>query len=380
MKRLATGMRILFFIDSLGGGGAQRQLVNIALGLAARGHVIGVHTYFAADWHLARLQAGHVEYTCEPKRSRFDLRPIAALRRRYREFGPDVVIAFMRTPSFYAEALRVAHPAIPLIVSERAGVEAGGLKPADVLAGLGHLLASHLTANSHDTIDRLRKVLPIGRRSTAIYNGLEPRFFDAPDDETRRPRPFEAGSPPRFCVVAARVSRQKGPLPLARALKRLADQRVEFNLDWIGPTDETEPLACEVREFIEANGLATRWRWLGPEKDIVAAYRRYDALLLPSLYEGVANTMCEAMAQRRPVIVTAVADNRRIVRDGVEGFVCAPDDPESLAQAIGRFVDLPVEARESMGSAAQARAHELFGLERMVEQWESLCRALAIRT
>ena len=363
-------MRILFFIDSLGGGGAQRQLVNVAIGLGARGHAVGVHTYFPADWHLARLQASGVAYTCAEKSGRFDLRPIAALRRRYREFAPDVVIAFMRTPAFYAEALRFVHPSVPLIVSERAGVEVAGLQWTDLLAGLGHLLASHVTANSHDFIERIRRALPLGSRSSAIYNGVESHFF-------RAPRAAHAtGQAMRFCVVAARVSRQKGPMPLARGLGLLAEAGIDCTLDWIGPTDESTALAAEVRGYLGANALETRWRWLGPERNVAHAYPRYDALLLPSLWEGVANTMCEAMACGLPVIVTDIADNRRIVRDGVDGFVCAPDDPQALANAMQRFCGLDQATRHRMGVSAHERAVALFAMDRLVDQWESLCRSL----
>lgn len=207
-------------------------------------------------------------------------------------------------------------------------------------------------------------------------------------------RPF------RFCVVAARVTRQKGALPLARALALLrlgsqfqAAHTPPIIVDWIGPVDDSSDYVRETRHALSAlsnyevtvNPVALspatlspiQWNWLGPRQDIDQVYRHYDALLLPSLYEGVANTMTEAMASALPVIVTDIADNRRIVRDGVEGLICAPDDPASLAAAIDRFRQLDLPARQAMGRAAHERARELFSLQALVSGWEALCERVA---
>lgn len=376
-------MRVLFIIDSLVGGGAQRQLVYLASGLAARGHATAVHTYFRNEWFLPRLQAAGVEYVCAEKRSRFDWRPPGALRDHYRRFRPDVAVAFLRTPSAYAEWVRLTGSRVPLIVSERAGVDIGGLSFADLAAGVGHLVATHITANSHDYLDRLRRKLPISRRSTVLYNGLDPVFFRRGEERLAAgPRPLAS----RFCVVAARVTRQKGAVPLARALALLSNrarsaasgaQAEAIEIDWIGPVDDASDYVGQAREIIGQFGPSIRWNWLGPRQDVDQVYGQYDALLLPSLYEGVANTMCEAMAGAVPVIVSDVADNRRIVREGIEGLICAPDDAPSLAAAIDRFGRLDAAARFAMGSAARERARELFSLDALVSGWEALCRQVA---
>ena len=295
------------------------------------------------------------------------------------------MVAFLRTPSVYAEWLRLTGPRIPLIVSERAGVEAGGLTFADLAAGIGHLLATHITANSHDYLDRLRRKLPIGRRSTVLYNGIEPIFFRRGEERLAAgPRPVAN----RFCVVAARVTRQKGAVPLARALGLLSGQphpaasngqapAAPIEVDWIGPVDDGSDYVGQAREAIGRLGPSVRWNWLGPRQDVDQVYGRYDALLLPSLYEGVANTMCEAMAGALPVIVTDIADNHRIVGEGREGLVCAPDDPSSLAAAIDRFRRLDAASRYAMGRTAHDRARELFSLDALVSGWEALCREVA---
>lgn len=383
-------MRILFVIDSLGGGGAQRQLVHLASGLKQRGHATAVHTYFRSEWFLPRLQAAGVEYHCAEKRSRFDLGPPRALREHYRRFRPDVAVAFLRTPAAYAEWLRISGPRIPLIVSERAGVGRGGLSAADMLAGIGHLLASHITANSHDYLEHLRARLPIRKRSTVLYNGLEPIFFIRGEERLAfGPAATSVRPRNRFCIVAARVSQEKGALPLARALLRLqAEGRTAdlspIEIDWIGPVDEASDHVRAIRSELAAltsgeaaNQAAIRWNWLGPRQDIDRVYPDYDALLLPSLSEGVANTMTEAMASALPVIVTDIADNRRIVHDGIQGLVCAADDPPSLAEAINRFSRLNAQARFNMGRAAHERAKKLFSLEAMVGGWEALCARVA---
>lgn len=276
----AERMRVILVIDSLVGGGAQRQLVNVAIGLHQRGHAVTVFTYFPHDWHLARLTAAGVAHVCHPKRSRFDPAPLRELRRLYRHFKPDVAVAFLRTPAFYAELLRLTDRSVPLIVSERAGVETAGLTAADVAAGLGHLLATHVTANSHDYLDRLARALPLGNRRTVIYNGLQPDFFTRGHDRLGRgPAAPRTAAPDAARKPAAPGMNRPASSPRASRARRgrcrwpgrwrtgpaqQSPPQPAFELDWIGPVDEASALVAEVKRTIEAGGIASRSAVAGP--------------------------------------------------------------------------------------------------------------------
>jgi len=378
-------MEVLLFIDSLGGGGAQRQLVNLAIGLKQRQHIVHVCTYFPFDTHLQRLNEAGVHYHCFGKRGRWDLSPAKKLYQQIKQIEPAVVVAFMRTPAFYAELVKLVKPGTPLIVSERCGVEEHGLTIRDYLPALGHMTATHLTANSHDFLNRLtHRVIPLRRKNSVIYNGVSQEFINVgakqlsvlatrnaelPDRET------QDNTTTRFCVVAARTTRQKGLVPLVNAMLALNESDShQFTVDWIGPIDDKDPQYMEACNLLNDNSIGERWHWHGETDNPSLVYPKFDALLLPSLYEGVANTMCEAMCCALPVIATDIADNKRILENGRSGILCEPDNPESLANAINFFLCMSQTERQQLAAAGYQRGCDLFSMSRFIDQWEQLCQ------
>ena len=383
-------MKIILFIDSLAGGGAQRQLVNLAVGLAERRHSVQVFTYFYFDNHLQRLQDAGITHRCFSKKGRWDIAPAFKLYEQVRAIKPDVVIAFLRTPSFYAELVKVASPKTRLIVSERIGVAQGGLSLRDFVAATGHIVATHVTANSHDYLDKVTaKVALLKRKSTVIYNGVDSEFTHIGaervsniSNQARLPNHVEHGSAPnkthlRFCVVAARTTPQKGLIPLIKAVQLLANaESIPFTIDWIGPVQSDAPEVIEAENLLAQCAMTACWRWVGPVRDIKSVYDNYDALILPSLYEGVANSMCEAMSCALPVIATDIADNRLILEQGKTGFLCKPNNPEGLASAINDFMQLTTNEQEKLSIASFRRAEKLFSMSQFVDQWERLCQTV----
>ena len=117
-----------------------------------------------------------------------------------------------------------------------------------------------------------------------------------------------------------------------------------------------------------ASGLA----WLpGARDDVAQALRSFDAFVLPSLAEGISNTILEAMASGLPVIATRVGGNAELVDDGTTGTLVPSADAEALAQAMLRYARDPELAR-AQGRAGRARAERLFSLDAMVAQYTAL--------
>ncbi|MGH7090268.1 MAG: glycosyltransferase, partial [Stellaceae bacterium] len=115
--------------------------------------------------------------------------------------------------------------------------------------------------------------------------------------------------------------------------------------------------------------------WLpGFRDDTPEIYRSLDLFVLPSLREGISNTVLEAMASGRPVIATRVGGNPEIVPEG-EGGLLAEPSPSSLADAILQYIDNPALLRRHGGFA---RAHVLshFTLARMVANYDRVYSAL----
>ncbi len=104
--------------------------------------------------------------------------------------------------------------------------------------------------------------------------------------------------------------------------------------------------------------------------------RASDALLVPSLDEGLPTVVLEAMACGVPVVATDCGGVSEALTDGVEGFLVPPREPEALAAALARLWR-DRDLRESMGRAGRRTATSRFTLTRQIDEFLALYRELA---
>jgi sugar transferase (PEP-CTERM/EpsH1 system associated) len=138
------------------------------------------------------------------------------------------------------------------------------------------------------------------------------------------------------------------------------------------------PLRAEVERVLSDAGVR-HLAWLAGERsDIPEILRGLDCFVLPSLAEGISNTILEAMASGLPVVATRVGGNAELVEEGVTGRLVAPADSESLARAnLGYFHDR--ESARDHGRAARQTTVQRFSLERMVGDYLSLYDSLLVK-
>jgi len=119
--------------------------------------------------------------------------------------------------------------------------------------------------------------------------------------------------------------------------------------------------------------------WIpGARNDMQHIYQCLDVFILPSLKEGISNTILEAMATGLPVIATAVGGNPELVQDDVNGILVPVSDPEAMAGALRRYVLSP-KLRLQHGTAGRRRAISNFSVDAMVDSYvrlyDSFCPA-----
>jgi len=129
----------------------------------------------------------------------------------------------------------------------------------------------------------------------------------------------------------------------------------------------------ELAELAATLGVAGRVRWLGwQQKDALPElYRKADALVNPSLYEGSPNVVLEAMASGLPTIASDTPGNRSVVREGENGLLFPLDEPAALRAALARLVLDPKLARK-LGEAGRTRALAEFSWRRAAESYLEL--------
>ena len=143
--------------------------------------------------------------------------------------------------------------------------------------------------------------------------GIEPTAYDRVGEPP-------AGRPRVLCV--GRLVPEKGQSVLLHAFARLADRGVDAELELVG----YGPAENDLKRLAERLGLADRVIFAGAvgQDAIGAHYEAASVFCLPSFWEGIPVVLMEALACRRPVIATAVAGVRELVREGKTGLLVSP--------------------------------------------------------
>jgi sugar transferase (PEP-CTERM/EpsH1 system associated) len=206
-------------------------------------------------------------------------------------------------------------------------------------------------------------------RIDQIYNGVDTaRFCPAPGGRAAIDAcPFQG---PRYWLVGTvgRIEAVKDQGNLARAFVAAvnADPEARARLRLVIVGDGK--LKSEVEAILESAGVRDLAWFAGERVDVVPILQGLDCFVLPSLAEGVSNTILEAMACGLPVVATQVGANMELVEEDMTGRTVPAADSEALACAIGAYFAAPGLAREH-GQAARRRVERKFNLERMVENY-----------
>ena len=106
--------------------------------------------------------------------------------------------------------------------------------------------------------------------------------------------------------------------------------------------------------------------------NITNQFSYYDALLLPSVYEGLSNALCEAMLCGLPVIATDVSDNALLIGKDERGILVKNTDAESIASAIHQFYQLPHKKRELIVKNAKKFVTDKLSIEELINRYLQL--------
>jgi glycosyltransferase involved in cell wall biosynthesis len=364
-------LRILCVIDSLGSGGAQRQMVNLATGLKLRGHDVEMFIY---QPHL-----NFFHNTVDEKNIRiheisdvngFSFRVVKNISRLIQSRHFDALISFLPSPNIYCILAKLlSRTNIRLIIGERASKSSDTGFLFFLSRHFLYLFANKVVVNSYHQTAHLRTYFSLRRKVSTIYNGY---FVNNIPNVSECKVDGVCG----FLVIG-RVDAHKNGIALLQALTIFHKRNGYLpTLSWAGRQElDKQSLAvrAEMDRVITQNPeLQMRWQWLGERSDISLLLANCDALIHVSLHEGLPNVICEAFIAGRPVIASSVCDHPLLVEDGVRGLLCDPLSPESICSAIERFIALPVKDREAMSHNARRYAEEYLSLDRMVFEYEEL--------
>lgn len=403
--------RITFFLPTFPAGGQEQTTLLLMKGLVARGHHVELLLEHRVGAYLPRIP---------------DTIPVHELRRRsrwsgYRRFltgwpregfrhlrgslglGPRSVplhrlialVHYLETRR--PDALISAHDRAPLLALWAAGIARHDVATVVIERSIfsHNFAASRADARTHGIMQHrltlMRRLYPAADALVAVSDGAATDLADVlglphaavrtiynpvvrPELAARAAEPVDepwlADGQAPVIVTAGRLAPEKAQHVLIDALARLRARGSSARLAILGEGPERERLTQRVAE----HGLQAHVRLPGWAANPYAWFNRSALCVMPSEFEGLPNTLIEAMACGCPVVATdCPGGTREILQDGRYGLLVPVGDAAALAEAMARTLAAPPSADFLRSRAAD------FSLEKSVETYESTIEALCAR-
>lgn len=374
---MSSDMRplVLHVMHRFDTGGLENGIVNLINHMPAEAYRHAVLALTEVTDFRHRVKRTDVEFIALHKPPGQGVWQYPRLFKLFRKLRPHIV------HSRNLAALEVQVPAwaagVPVRIHGEHGRDVGDLDGNNVtyqrIRRVYKPFVHRYIALSRDLNDYLvQKVHVPPNRITQAYNGVDTdRFCPAPDGPlTIAGCPFD---PALHWLVGTvgRMQTVKDQTLLAQAFVQALQLdptlRQRLRLVMVGEG----PLRAKAQGILEAAGLADL-AWLpGERSDVADIMRGLHAFALPSLAEGISNTILEAMASGLPVIATAVGGNADLVRQPDTGVIVPAADVPSMAQQLAAFANNPEQSR-TMGLVGRQRVLSTFSMQAMVSTYQGV--------
>lgn len=353
-------------------GGLENGIVNLINHMPADSyrHVIIALTEVTDFRH--RIKRDDIQFVSLHKPPGHGIWLFPKLFRLFRRLQPAIV------HSRNLAALEVQLPAwlagVPVRIHGEHGRDVGDLDGSNItyqrVRRFYRPFVSYYLALSRDLAQYLNGIIRIPQNKVLqVYNGVDcSRFHPGQPDQSISGCPFTR---PTHCLLGTvgRMQTVKDQPTLVRAFIRALEMepqlKEQIRLVLVGDG----PLRKECQQLLNAAGL-DQLAWLpGERNDVPEVMRGLDCFVLPSLAEGISNTILEAMASGLPVIATNVGGNADLVVVEQTGVLVPPADPESMARAIIRMAK-QTDTRQSMALSGRRLVEEKFSMNAMVASYQ----------
>jgi len=365
-------LNILFVIDSLGTGGAERQLVELVRSMDKTHFQIHIACLAYYDESYAELLNGtgvRIEYF---SRSYYlDIKPIISLIRYIQNNKIDLIHGFMHMGSLFGLiAAKIMRK--PIVCSAIRDAKEKTILAMLIIKWLA-MFSDIIVANSKAGFtNRFRKM-----RSNfiVVYNGIDFNRFIPNENKYNRHLREELGLRESDFVVGmvANLGPNKDHITLLDSAQIVLKRKPNVKFLLIGKNyyQIQQKLELKAKQLnIEKNIC-----FCGYRKDIDKIYNIFNLSILLTNnelhQEGISNAIIESMACGIPVIATVGGGTGEIITDGVNGLLIPPKSPKETADAIIRLVSNRAEASR-IGEAGKQFVYEKFNITRYVKDYEHL--------
>jgi sugar transferase (PEP-CTERM/EpsH1 system associated) len=364
-------LHVMYRFDT---GGLENGVVNLINHMPDAAYRHAVLALTEVTDFRQRVQRNDVEFYSLRKPPGQGIWQYPKLFRLFRELKPSIV------HSRNLAALDVLAPAwaarVPVRIHGEHGRDVGDLDGSNItyqrVRRFYKPFVSHYLALSRDLDDYLVEKVRVSKADiTQVYNGVDTVRFRP---SLNGPQPIDGSpfDPAQHWLVGTvgRMQTVKDQTLLANAfcmaLSMVPSLRQRLRLVMVGEG----PLRAQCDAILQKCG-ASQLAWLpGERSDVPHIMQGLHAFVLPSLAEGISNTILEAMASGLPVIATEVGGNADLL-DSQTGQLVPPSNPKAMAELLIYLASNP-NAAQQMGMAGRHRVQAKFSMQAMVNTYQAV--------
>ncbi len=358
--------KITFFICSMGSGGAEHQISVLTSMLLRKGYDIELVTFGGYEDHY-------------PIDSRIKRIKIARNSNRLFKFfaififfivhSTDCIISFGQRENMLALFPLLFRPKVKVIAGERNFTVAAQSKVEKILFKFLYKRADFIVPNSYSQGDYIKSMQPnLSKKVFTITNFTDINQYTYSNPPCQN-KIVQVGV---FC----RYHKQKNYERFAKVLQMLNESNLKIHIQWFGNIQNSlgqyNQDYIRFKSLIEQYNIGNLIQLNDHIKNVKDMMPLFDAICVPSLHEGWSNTISEGICCGRPMLVSDVSDNGRMVKNKENGFLFNPLDEQSMYDAFVEFLRTDYEDKINMGKKSRERACALFDADRFVNSYVKL--------
>lgn len=353
---------ILCFIDSLGSGGAQRQMTELAKLLHQAGYPVKVvfWVHYDNDHFLEdELAENKVPFEYAPQMKKTSTR-ILEMRKIIRQNSPDVIISYY---SGISKLLCVDHffhrKAYQLIVSERTITQtiSSSIKIKHQLYRFADVIVPNSTTESNFIITHF----PFLKSKIKTINNFvdEDKFYPV----GKNVADYENTN----AIFVGRYNEAKNIPALLKAIGKVKEKGYKLHVDFYG-----RDIAEHCDALVEELGIQDMVTFCPQSSVIEEKYREHNLFIISSLFEGFPNVLCEAMCCGLPALGSRVSDIPFIMKESGNGFLFDPQNVEDIAEKIIQYLNLSSREKFEMGKYSEQLSKDGFAKNSFLNKYIEL--------